>query len=232
MSSGTTMKSWRLRVNVELPPMRRASERAAQVAAMFGVDGAAGATLYDGLQIEIRPGQIVAVVGPSGAGKSVLLRQARRQCRGVLELDAAALAGSDLSPVDLLAGPLPRRLETLSRCGLADARALTTPARRLSGGQIYRLALAVAVGRAKRRRGPTLILADEFCSSLDELTAEMLCRQVRRMIRPDATPPIALLLATPRAGLLGPLAADAVVVKPLAADAHVVIPSQCDTVTV
>jgi iron complex transport system ATP-binding protein len=34
-----------------------------------------GRTLYDGLDLELRPGRITAVVGPNGAGKSTLLRQ-------------------------------------------------------------------------------------------------------------------------------------------------------------
>ncbi len=34
-----------------------------------------GRTLYDGLDLELRPGRVTAVVGPNGAGKTTLLRQ-------------------------------------------------------------------------------------------------------------------------------------------------------------
>jgi ABC-type ATPase involved in cell division/GNAT superfamily N-acetyltransferase len=182
---------------------------------MFGLREGRGEVLYEDFRFRLAPGQIVAVVGPSGAGKSMLLRAAMRQVRGARLLTTAGVARSAKPPVEVLrGGGLSQRLEMLSRCGLAEARAMITPARLLSGGQQYRLALAEALYREIHRDRPSLIVADEFASCLDYTTAANLCRNIRRLIGGRGP---ALLLATPRAELLRPLQPDRVIVKPLGA---------------
>jgi len=217
MSSQLSKTQWRFRVNAKfrrgIPPDRDAG----RLAAMFGLgDGLAG-TLYDGFEFSISPGRIVAVIGPSGAGKSVLLARLAGQVKDALTVRPESLGRSDRPAVALLAGgTLAERLEVLSRCGLAEAAVLVTAARSLSGGQLFRLALAAALHEARRRAGPTLVIADEFASSLDELTATMLCRQVRKLISASR---VAAVLATPRAELLESLRPDLTIVKPLAGPA-------------
>ena len=188
------------------------------VADMFGLADRERQTLYAGLELDLSPGRILAVTGPSGSGKSALLQAVARQVDGVAWLDVQALRRSPHTPVRLLAAePLAVRLGTLARAGLAEATVMVTPARHLSGGQQYRLALAVAMQQAQQAPSPGLLLADEFASCLDALTARVLARHLSRWARRTG---VAVLLATVRTDILADLAPDHVVHKPLHSDAR------------
>lgn len=217
-SVGETL-GWSVRVDARIRRPIPATADAGAVAAMFGLTGCQEETLYDQFPLEIKPGMIVVVAGPSGAGKSVLLREVARQVPGARWLGAEQLARCESSAVDVLAGGgLSARLAMLSRCGLAEATALVTSARLLSGGQRARLALARAFHAAGQSRRAELVIADEFCSCLDFRTARSLCRRVRRLVT-DSN--LAILAATPRPELVPDLQPDLVILKPLGAAASV-----------
>ncbi len=194
-----------------------ASGEARLLAEVFGLSGQLRQQLYDDLRVTLQAGEILAVVGPSGGGKTLLLgeldrRLATRDGTDVIWLRPERLACSAKPAVETLTGgPLDQRLQVLSRCGLADAAALVTPARYLSGGQLHRLALAEALHRASRAPG-AVVLADEVASTLDFDTASTLSLRVRSLVT-DSN--VSLVLATPRMELLGFLQPDRVVVKPL-----------------
>ncbi len=146
-----------------------------------------GRTVLAGIDLDLGPGEIVAIVGRSGCGKTTLLRVLaglERASGGDLALvgqhltglnpaarlmfqDACLLPWRTVLQNVVLAAPGPDRARTarqaLSRVGLLD-RANDWPAT-LSGGQRQRVALA----RALASRAPLLFL-DEPLGALDALT--------------------------------------------------------------
>jgi ABC-type ATPase with predicted acetyltransferase domain len=133
------------------------------------------------------PGRIVLIDGASGSGKSTLLRQYRRRLRGRC-IDLARLRTAPGSVIDQFPDlPLSCALQLLARVGLAEAHTYLLNPRRLSAGQRWRLKLALAMqrmshmGRAPRDKAAVLV-CDEFCSCLDEVTAAVVCHALRRFV--------------------------------------------------
>jgi uncharacterized protein len=190
-------------------------------AEMFGIglDESYAVTLYDNLELDVRPGDVVFATGPSGSGKSVLLGRLREAfCVAwphatVADLATVALPG-DRPVIDLFGGTLSRRLKILSTAGLADAFLLLRTAAELSDGQRYRLRLALAIEKLKRPASGAanggLLIADEFCSTLDRLCARAIAYRVRRLA--DATG-ITVLAASAHDDLTEDLAPDVLITK-------------------
>ena len=164
--------------------------------------------------LEIFPGEIVAIAGPSGVGKTTLLRTIAglvRPISGTLEVCGSvspskpgkgvlgyvpqrlglirhtsvmhnvmigANAGHNKSLWSLLPSSTAKKnaLEAIESMGLSDK--LNEPIRRLSGGQQRRVATARTLAQK-----PSLIMADEFLSELDEETMTMVLNEVTKYIR-------------------------------------------------
>ena len=205
----------------ERPP----SQRQHRLAEMFGLglDETHEVTLYDGLGLDVWPGDLVFITGPSGSGKSVLLRALVRAVRdaqpdGGHVVDLARLhLSTDRPAVDLPDGPLETALRRLSAAGLADAMALLRPASQLSDGQRYRLRLALALDRLLGRPEAGILVADEFCSTLDRCCARAVAYRVRRLVDQARTGPdaggLTVLAASAHDDLVQDLAPDVLVVK-------------------
>jgi heme exporter protein A len=128
-----------------------------------------GRLLFDGLDLELAPGEALHVAGPNGSGKSSLIRLAAgllRQDRGRVDRASLALADDALALDREL--PLRRALAFWNRGVAAAIDALgiahlaDVPVRLLSSGQAKRAALARVAAS-----GAPLWLLDEPLNALD-----------------------------------------------------------------
>jgi tungstate transport system ATP-binding protein len=187
---------------------------------------AGGVTILDGVSLTLAGGAPTVLIGPNGAGKTTLLRLAMgliAPTRGRLSFGGRAQAPSRRRAIvfqrpamlrrsaagnvryALASAGLPRaaraaRLaELLALVGLADVGA--RPARRLSGGEQQRLALARALAK-----DPDVLFLDEPTASLDPAAT----KAVEDIIRAVAAQGIKVVMSTHDLGEARRLAGDVV----------------------
>jgi ABC-type ATPase with predicted acetyltransferase domain len=194
--------------------------------------------------LEVEDGDIVYITGPSGAGKSVLLWELQNAIDAnerisideiELPADKAAIdcvGTRDSCPVTRGASEESRAtsdgslttievLRLLGYAGLSDVFCMLTAPAALSEGQKYRFRLACSLASAVRHaaQGKKYIFADEFCSSLDRITAAVIAYNVRKFAkRTGAT----FILASSHEDILADLQPDVLVVKHFTGPAELV----------
>jgi NitT/TauT family transport system ATP-binding protein len=160
---------------------------------------AGGVEAVAGVDLDVPPGQFIALLGPSGCGKSTLLRliagldevtsgTIAREGDGALAFvfqDAQLLPWRSvldnvMLPLELRKTPHAEReraaKEALAQVGLGDA--IDRFPAELSGGMRMRASLARALVTS-----PRLLLLDEPFAALDEITRQRLDDQLRSLWR-------------------------------------------------
>lgn len=150
------------------------------------------ARMFAGLNLEIRPGEIVLICGPSGAGKTTLLSLISNilvdpTCRpdgliGSIEVPREVMVRTltTLPSSRPLINSLGRvsfdhALFALNVSGLAEAHLYVKRFRQLSNGQRYRAMVAKLIASEA-----DVWIADEFCATLDPITANVVSRNLHR----------------------------------------------------
>lgn len=136
--------------------------------------------VYDGLQIDVKQGDVVYITGQSGSGKSLLLRDlsAQMTAAGLKVADLNKIELEERPVVELLGGSTNEALDLLAKAGISDAWIYIRKPSELSDGQRYRLKLAMLMDS-----DADVWIADEFGAVLDRVTARVVAFSMQKVSR-------------------------------------------------
>lgn len=181
----------RCTLTLSAPLLRTQATRKIQQA--FGVSrDMLTTTLFAKLDFTIHPADIVLICGPSGAGKTTLLSLLAKRLMdphsnpeglaGAIEVPhpvRVSTLGALSSSRPLINSLGQRSFEhsvfALNVSGLAEAHLYVKRFRQLSNGQRYRAMVAKLIAA-----DADVWIADEFCATLDPITANIVSRNLRR----------------------------------------------------
>ena len=152
--------------------------RVLEIAEGFGLGLSDGEfVVYDGLKIDIEPGDVVYITGQSGSGKSLLLCDLKSQMRNVADIETVNLEEKPL--VDQVGKTMGDASRILSLAGINDAYLMIRKPSELSDGQRYRLKLAKLIAADDA----DVWTADEFGAVLDRTTAKVVALNMQKIAR-------------------------------------------------
>ena len=193
-------------------------------------------TITHRCDIELSAGDICYITGASGCGKSVLLEEFYKnlQSESKIKIEDIPLSDdktcvdcfderptSNIERSTLNVGSSNGFLDTLqilSNVGLSDVFCILNSPANLSDGQKYRYRIAKALTSDKK-----FIFADEFCSSLDRITATVVSYNLRKFAKKSGK---IFILASSHDDLLSDLLPEVIVIKHLAGPADVIYKNQ------
>jgi ABC-type lipoprotein export system ATPase subunit/GNAT superfamily N-acetyltransferase len=157
--------------------------------------------IYDNVELNIGPTDIVYITGDSGSGKSVLLKALEKDIKGDMGLSTINIA--DIKPplgkplIETVGKTLEEGLELLSKVGLNDAFLFLRSYEQLSDGQKYRYKIAKMMESKAQ-----FWIMDEAMATLDRDTAKIVAFNLQKLARQQGK---AVLAATTHTDLLGDL---------------------------
>lgn len=163
--------------------------------------------IYDGLEIEVRQGDVVYITGQSGSGKSLLLRdlKSKMQDAGLKVADLNEIELPDRPVIELLGKTTVEATDLLAKAGISDAWIYIRKPSELSDGQRYRLRLAKLM-----EQEADVWIADEFGAVLDRVTAKVIAFNVQKVARANGK---TLMIATTHTDLKDELGPDLTITK-------------------
>ncbi len=156
------------------------TQRTKEVAEAFGLgtDQTRKFTLYDNVNIQIRPTDIVLITGDSGSGKSALLKAIKADLAEEAQDAKDIPTDPNKHIIETVGQNTTEAIEALSKVGLNDAFLFLRTYQQLSDGQKHRYQITLLTASQK----PFWIL-DEFTSTLDRDTAKILAFNLQKQAR-------------------------------------------------
>jgi len=165
--------------------------------------------LYDSLEINIKPGDVIYITGQSGSGKSVILNELANEMStiGIKVANIDQVELKEVALIDQIGENTKHAMKLLSAAGVNDAYLTLRKPSELSDGQRYRFKLAKLM-----EMNADVWVADEFGAVLDRPTAKAVASNLQKTAR-NMGKPVTVMVATTHTDLIDDLNPNMVIHK-------------------